>query len=116
MLLVSVQPGEEVIESIGRQLEELGVADGAIAALIGAVDSCGISNMAKNDHRDNILTELQQPLELSGTGEIKAGKVHVHCTLSGENNSALGGHLHWARVENFFVNAYVLPADVTPNP
>ena len=110
MLFVSVQPGEEVMESISRQLKELGVTDGAIAALIGAIDSCGISNMAREDHRNDILTELKQPLELSGTGEIKAGKVHVHCTVSGEGNTTLGGHLHWARVENFFVNAYVLPS------
>jgi predicted DNA-binding protein with PD1-like motif len=110
MLLISVQPGEEVMESISRQLAERGVHDGAIASLIGAVDACGISNMAKSDHRNDIMTELKQPLEFSGTGEIKSGKLHVHCVVSGEGNAALGGHLHWARVENFFVNAYVIPS------
>jgi predicted DNA-binding protein with PD1-like motif len=110
MLLITVQPGEEVIESISRQLAEHGVTDGAIASLIGAVDACGISNMAETDHRNDIITELKQPLEFSGTGEIKAGKLHVHCVVSGEGNAALGGHLHWARVENFFVNAYVVPS------
>ena len=109
MLLISVQPGEEVMESISRQLADQGVVDGAIASLIGAIDACGISNMAKNDHRNDIITELKQPMEFSGAGEIKGGRVHVHCVVSGEGNAALGGHLHWARVENFFVNAYVLP-------
>ena len=109
MLLISVQPGEEVMESIGRQLAERGIANGAVASLIGAVDACGISNMERTDYRNDIVTELKQPLEFSGTGEIKDGKLHVHCVVSGEGNAALGGHLHWARVENFFVNAYVLP-------
>jgi predicted DNA-binding protein with PD1-like motif len=109
MLLISVQPGEEVVESISRQLADRGVVDGAVASLIGAVDACGISNMAVSDHRNDIVTELKQPMEFSGTGEIKDGKLHIHCVVSGEGNAALGGHLHWARVENFFVNAYVLP-------
>jgi uncharacterized protein len=77
-------------------------------SLIGAVDSCGISNMARDDHRNDIITEFKQPLEFSGTGEIKDGKLHIHCVVSTEGNDALGGHLHWARVENFFVNAYVI--------
>jgi predicted DNA-binding protein with PD1-like motif len=109
MLLISVQPGEEVMESISRQLAERGIINGAVASLIGAVDACGISNMAKSDYRDDIITELKQPLEFSGTGEVKDGRLHIHCVVSGEGNAALGGHLHWARVENFFVNAYVLP-------
>jgi predicted DNA-binding protein with PD1-like motif len=109
LLLISVQPGEEVLESLRRQLADLGVIEGAVASLIGAIDACGISNMATNDHRNDLVTELKQPLELSGTGEIKDGKPHIHCVVSGEGNAALGGHLHWARVENFFVNAYVLP-------
>lgn len=110
MLLISVQPGEEVMESITRQLADRGVVDGAVASLIGAVDACGISNMARNDFSNDIVTELKQPLEFSGTGEVKDGVLHIHCVVSGEGNAALGGHLHWARVENFFVNAYVLPS------
>lgn len=109
LVTVTVKPGEEVLESIGRQLKAVGVTDGAIVSLIGAVDTCRISNMAKTDHRENIMIQLRQPLELSGTGEIKAGKVHIHCTISGENHLAMGGHLHWAEVHNHFVNAYVLP-------
>jgi uncharacterized protein len=86
---ISVQPGEEVIESISRQLAERHIVNGAVASLIGAVDACGISNMAKNDYRNDIVTELKQPLEFSGTGEIKDGKLHIHCVVSGEGNAAL---------------------------
>ncbi|GHJ46947.1 hypothetical protein Cs7R123_42890 [Catellatospora sp. TT07R-123] len=108
MLLVSVQPGQEVMETIATQLAERGVTDGAVVSLIGAVDECCISNMPADDASKDILTEYRQPFELTGTGEIKDGKVHLHVVLGREGDAALAGHLHWARVETFFVNAYVL--------
>ncbi|MDI1461156.1 DNA-binding protein [Catellatospora sp. KI3] len=108
MLVVSVQPGQEVMETIAAQLAERGVTDGAVVSLIGAVDECCISNMPAEDASKDILTEYRQPFELTGTGEVKNGKVHLHVVLGREGDAALAGHLHWARVETFFVNAYVL--------
>lgn len=108
MLLISVQPGEEVMESLTRQLKEHGVENGAVVSLIGAIDACCISNMPRHDATQDILAEYEQPFELSGTGEIKNGVPHLHCALGKEGDVALAGHLHWARVENFFVNAYVI--------
>jgi uncharacterized protein len=110
MIVISVQPGEEVIESMTRQLQDRGVQDGAVVSLVGGIDACGISNMPRGDAKSDIITELKQPFELSGTGEIKDGKPHLHCVISGEGNAALAGHLHWAKVESWFVNAYVMPA------
>ncbi len=109
MFVISVRPGEEVMEVVTRQLQERGVRNGAIVSLIGAIDACCISNMLKGDAKTDILNEYEQPFELSGTGEIKDGKPHIHCVLGAEGDGALAGHLHWARVENFFVNVYVLP-------
>lgn len=108
MHVISVQPGEEVMESMTRQLKELDVRNGAVVSLVGGIDSCGISNMPKGDAKSDIIAELTQPFELSGTGEVKDGKPHLHCVISGEGNVALAGHLHWARVETHFVNAYVM--------
>lgn len=108
MFVISVKPGEEVMESLTRQLAEQGVERGAIVSLIGAVDACCISNMPKHDASDDILTEYQQPCELSGTGDIADGAPHVHCVLGTEGDHALAGHLHWARVRTHFVNAYVV--------
>lgn len=109
MILASVKPGEEVMESITRQLRESNVRQGAVVSLVGAIDACCISNMPKGDAGKDILSEYSQPFELSGTGEVKDGVLHIHCTLGGEGDTALAGHLHWARVETFFVNAYVVP-------
>lgn len=108
MLLISVQPGEEVMDSITRQLKENDIQNGAVVSLIGAVDACCISTMAERDAKHDILTEYELPLELSGTGEITNSVLHLHCVLAKEGDVSLAGHLHWARVENFFVNAYVI--------
>lgn len=109
MIVLSVKPGEEVMDSLTRQLAEHQIRSGAVASLVGAIDSCGLSNMPAGNAKEDILTEYNQPFELSGTGEIVDGKPHLHCVVSGEGNAAIGGHLHWARVETFFVHAYVLP-------
>lgn len=107
MLVISVQPGQEVMETVTKELSERGIRAGAIVSLVGAIDACCISNMPKGDAKSDILTEYEQPLEMAGTGEIKDGQPHVHCVLGREGDSALAGHLHWARVENWFVNVYV---------
>lgn len=107
MFVVSVQPGQEVIATVAAELAKRDVSSGAIVSLVGAVDSCCISNMPKDDPKSDILTEYEQPFEMAGTGEVKDGKPHIHCILGREGDSALAGHLHWARVENWFVNVYI---------
>jgi uncharacterized protein len=108
MIVISVKPGQEVIKTVTEELAKFEVIKGAVVSLIGAIDSCCISNMPKHDSSSDILTEYEQPFEMAGTGEIKDGKPHIHCILGREGDSALAGHLHWARVATWFVNVYVL--------
>jgi uncharacterized protein len=107
--VISVRPGEEVMETVTRQLKELDISTGAIVSVIGAIDHCCISNMPKEDAKSDIMTEYEQPFELSGTGEVENGKPHIHCVLGTEGDRTLSGHLHWARVRTWFVNVYVMP-------
>ena len=65
--------------------------------------------MPRADARRDTLREYREPFELTGTGEIKDGKPHIHCVLGTSDGGALAGHLHWAGVETWFVNAYVEP-------
>ncbi len=109
MILLSVATGEEVMETISRKLEELDILNGAVVSLIGAVEGCAISTMSMDDPAENLIIEYPQPLELSGTGEITDGKLHLHVIGGAEGNQTVSGHLHWANVKNFCVNAYVLP-------
>lgn len=108
MQVFSVGPGEEVMESLSRQLVGSGIAAGAVVSLIGAVDGATISNMPADDASKDLVTEYAQPLELNGSGEIKDGELHLHVTLGREGDVALAGHLHRANVVTFFVNAYVI--------
>jgi len=110
VFVVSVGKGQEVVEAVTREVASRGVANAAIVSLIGAVEGCCVSVMPKGDPSDDILTTYEQPFEMSGTGEIKDGKVHIHAVMGGEDGT-VSGHLHWAKVDHWFVNAYVLPID-----
>src|SRR5258708_1642057 len=105
---IIVHPGEEVMETAEQALGKLDIRQGAIVSIIGAVDECCISNMPVKNAKEDLLHKYKEPLEMSGTGEIKDGKPHIHCVLSRENDAAIGGHLHWAKVETWFVKLFVL--------
>ncbi len=109
MILLRVGPGEEVVGSVEAGAAERGIINGAIVSLIGAVGACGISNMPADDALSDIFSEYRQPCELTGTGEVIDGKVHIHVSLGREGDVALAGHLHWADVKTFFVHAYLMP-------
>ncbi|MEU8364354.1 PPC domain-containing DNA-binding protein [Nonomuraea sp. NPDC048882] len=111
MIKLKVLPGQEVLAALTAQLAERNIREAAIVSLIGAADEFCISNMAKADAMKDILTEYTEPCELSGTGAVSDGKVHIHVVLGREDNSTLSGHLHWANVKSYFVEAYVMPLD-----
>ncbi|MFF4263452.1 PCC domain-containing protein [Streptomyces virginiae] len=109
VLLIPIAPGEEVIGTIARKAAEQGVKDGAVVSLIGMVLKCAVSTMEKEDATHDIVVEYSEALELSGNGEIRDGKVHIHAVLGAEGNRAVSGHLHWATTGNETTNAYVVP-------
>src|SRR3954471_12435192 len=96
LVVINVASGSELIKTITEEAARKGIRDAAIVSLIGAVDEFCISNMPSKNAEDDILTEFAEPCEMSGTGEIVAGRVHVHCVLGRQDNSSLSGHLHWA--------------------
>jgi uncharacterized protein len=109
VIVVEVAPGGEVLETVARQAERHGIRDAAIVSLIGAVESARISTMPKGDPASDVLSDYEQPMELSGTGELVNGLPHIHCVLGVEGDTALAGHLHQARVGTHFVRAYLIP-------
>ncbi|MEV0898221.1 DUF296 domain-containing protein [Actinoplanes sp. NPDC049802] len=105
--LITVNKDEEVLATIQAEVERLGIASAGIT-LIGAVGTAVVSVMHKDDALVDRLRSYDQPLELSGTGEVTEGRVHLHTTLYAEDFT-VGGHLHAATVHDFFVRAYVTP-------
>ncbi len=105
--VVQVDKGQEVLETVQAAISERGVTAASIS-LIGAVQEATVSVMPKNDGTSDHLRDYHQPFELTGTGEVVDGKVHVHVVLAGEDIVA-AGHLHRATVLDWFVRAYVTP-------
>ena len=101
----TVGKDEEVLTTLQAAVTAAGVEHGSVT-LIGAVQECRVSVMRKSDALDDLIREYAQPFELTGTGEVTDGKIHLHVTLYGED-VVVGGHLHRATVRDFFVNAYV---------
>lgn len=101
----------ELMKSIAEQAAEHGITNGAIVSLIGAVDAFTLSTMPSSDARQDIITEYAVPAEMSGTGEIADGSVHVHAVMAVEGDKAVSGHLHRAEVGTWFARAYVVPSD-----
>jgi len=108
VFVVSVGKGEEVIETVRREVENRGIRNGAIVSLIGAVQDCCVSVMPKDNPLDDILTTYDQPLEMTGTGEIVNGQVHIHVVMGGDDGP-VAGHLHSATVKDWFARVYVMP-------
>lgn len=100
----------ELMSSLSEQAAQYGLANAAIVSLVGAVDAFTISTMPAGDPAKDILTDYALPAEMSGTGEIVNGTVHVHAVMAVEGDRAISGHLHRAEVGTWFARAYVLPA------
>jgi predicted DNA-binding protein with PD1-like motif len=108
MIRIEVRDGE-LMTSIARQAAEHGITNGAIVSLIGAVDGFTVSTMPTDDATKDVLTEYELPAEMSGTGEITDGTVHIHATMAVAGDRAISGHLHRASVGTWFAHAYVEP-------
>lgn len=107
--VVQVDKDQEVLQTLQDAVDRLNLIS-ATLTLIGAVNEAEVSVMAKDNESIDYLRRYSQPMELSGTGEVTEGKVHLHVTLAGEDITA-AGHLHRAIVGGFFVRAYLTPVD-----
>jgi uncharacterized protein len=108
MITIEIRDSE-LMESLTSQAAEKGISNGAIVSLIGAVDAFTVSTMPSNDATKDVLTDYNCPAEMSGTGEIVNGTIHVHAVMAVEGDKAISGHLHKARIGTWFARAYVLP-------
>lgn len=112
MIVIEVRNGE-LLASITRQAAGQGITDAAIVALIGAADSFTLSTMPERDATKDILTDYATPAEMSGTGEICGGRVHIHAVMAVEGDRGLSGHLHRADIGTWFARAYLVPVGST---
>jgi predicted DNA-binding protein with PD1-like motif len=101
----------ELMESITKQAAERGITYAAIVALIGAIDSFTVSTNPAGDPTAHTYSSYPLPAEMTGTGEIVAGKPHIHAVMAVQGDRTIGGHLHRAHVHTSFARAYVIPSE-----
>lgn len=113
MHVITVE-NDELLESITRQANDLGISNAAIVTLIGAADRFTISTMPADDATADTITDYELPAEMTATGEIVDGVVHVHAAMAVEGDRAVAGHLHRAVVRTHFARAYIMPIESQP--
>ncbi|MGL5809032.1 MAG: PCC domain-containing protein [Nocardioides sp.] len=99
----------ELLETLAREAKDRGITNAAIVTLIGAADSFTVSTMPADDATADVITEYVQPAEMTATGEIVGGAVHVHAVMAIEGDRAVAGHLHRAAIGTWFARAYIQP-------
>ena len=99
---------DELVESLTRQAQDLGITNAAIVSLIGAVDSFTVSTMPTDNAKEDTASTYSLPAEVHGSGEITDGVVHVHATMAIQGGLSLAGHIEHAQVNTWFVHAYVI--------
>jgi predicted DNA-binding protein with PD1-like motif len=109
MHVIDIRDGE-VVEALQKAVTERGIRNAGMS-LVGGVDAFTISTMHAHDATHDIVTTYEQPGELTGTGEVVDGTVHVHVVCGIEGDEAKAGHLHAATVSTFFVRAYLSPIE-----
>ena len=100
----------ELMDELTRRVKADGIENAAIVSLIGAADDFTVTTMASNDALDDQPLTMTAPAELSGTGEVHDGQVHVHVSMAVEGGQVVGGHLLSAEVRTHFVRVYLAVA------
>lgn len=98
----------ELVATLTDRAAALGLGNAAVVSLVGAVDAFTVSTMPAGDATRDVVTRYDVPAELTGSGEIVDGVVHLHVVMAVEGDRAVAGHLHHADVGAWFVRAYVL--------
>jgi hypothetical protein len=101
----------ELIRSLTEQAAEHGITDGAIVALIGAVDDFAVSTPPAEDPNSHNISRYPLPAEMAGTGEFIGGKPHIHAVMAVAGDRAIAGHLIKAQLGASFARAFVIPTE-----
>lgn len=114
-LIIRGEKGEEISDIIKKACEKHNVKAGFVTAL-GATDNVTLGVFDPKTKIYNKKTHKGTYEILNLTGNIstknKETYTHLHITISGENNKAIGGHLNEANISLTF-EAFVKIIDTT---
>ena len=95
LMMVGLEPGEMLLESLQKVIESHGVKNGVVVSGIGTLKTCRMHYIlhTRFPPEDEIMT-LVKPLELvSVNGLIANGEPHLHITVSCGKDEVYAGHL-----------------------
>lgn len=100
-IVVRLDPGEEVLESLERLRETHNIENGFVMG-IGAVDRVVLGHYDV-DEQDYAEEEFSGQFEVTGfLGNIGPDKIHTHIQVGTESFDSLGGHCSGATVSGTF--------------
>lgn len=94
ILMVRLDPGQDLLAGIVAAVEEAGITHGAILAGVGSLSTYHFHVVSTPVMPpDNAFVKGEGPYDiLTVTGAILDGRVHAHVTFS-DTEIAMGGHL-----------------------
>ncbi len=95
VVVIGIQPGEMLLETIRKAIEEKGVRNGAVVSGIGTLKTCTMHYINHTDFPpSNTFWTMEKPLELlSVSGVIADGEPHLHIVVSCKDEAVYAGHL-----------------------
>jgi predicted DNA-binding protein with PD1-like motif len=94
LVLIRVDPGEDLLDALERAVAERGVRNGAFISGAGSLSRYRFHVVSTAEMPpENVFVEGQGPYDiLAITGSVLDGRVHAHITFS-DDKIAMGGHL-----------------------
>lgn len=95
LVVVGIQPGQMLLESIRRAVEEQDVQNGVVVSGIGTLKNLHMHYIAHTDFPpDDEFVNIERPLELlSVSGVVADGEPHLHVVVSCGRDEVYAGHL-----------------------
>ncbi|MBN2150073.1 MAG: DNA-binding protein [Candidatus Lokiarchaeota archaeon] len=95
VIVLGIQPGELLLESIIQAIEKHDIHDGIVLSGIGTLKRCNLHYINHVDFPpSDTVYHLEQPLELlSVSGVIANKEPHLHAVVSCKEAEVHGGHL-----------------------
>ena len=113
---LGIEPGEMLLESIIKAIEEYDIQNGIIVSGIGTFKTC---NMHYINHTDfppsDSMYHLDKPLELLSVSGIIANKIpHLHIVVSCGKDEVYGGHLEAESEVAYLAEIAILKTNFVP--
>lgn len=95
VIVLGIQPGELLLESIMQAIEKHDIHDGIVLSGIGTLKKCNLHYINHVDFPpSDTIYHLEKPLELvSVSGIIASKEPHLHAVVSCKDAEVYGGHL-----------------------